>query len=212
MPFFDPQGNPIDIDEFVKIYEPIYYYRICCNNKSGFENSLRLEEKVQKILDKQHKSPYGTLSLNQICEILEWKIGSVNENDEYGIYRTKIDVQKIIKVNYNEKNLNCMLRELCDVDGMGYVYSITVIYFLSGGKFPIYDKFAHLAVNAILDKEGKKPGEKINDLKPVSDVKFETAYERYENFCGGIREIFGGKYETDRKYDRALWAYGHLFV
>lgn len=109
---------------------------------------------------------------------------------------------------------------------IGTVYMITLLYFLSHGEHPIYDRFAMMALNAILD--GKRPGEVVeytalpdkNSKKRFSKVmdcemkiyerNFETVFnpeEVYKEF-GITKEDM----KTDRRFDQALWTYGHLFT
>ena len=66
----------------------------------------------------------------------------------------------------------------------GSVYIINLIYFLSKGRFPIYDKFA--------------PGK--NDIENVVNM--------YSEYLWLLEKLFH-KYSIDRITDRALWVYGH---
>lgn len=52
----------------------------------------------------------------------------------------------------------CELRDL-NITGLGTVYLITLLYFISRGKYPIYDRFAWMAIQAICGD--KKPGEAV---------------------------------------------------
>ena len=97
---------------------------------------------------------------------------------------------------------------------MGPVYNINTLFFITGGKAPIYDAFAHKAVKALLfgipPKEvylGNNPGKKEID-------KTVAMYKEYLLLLRMVfKEYFNGKKKTDvyipRELDRALWVYGH---
>ncbi len=101
--------------------------------------------------------------------------------------------------------------------GLGPVYLITLMYFISRGTYPIYDQFAMMALTAI--HEGVKPGGKIpykglpsvKELLENDDPVF--GYQRYIDLLNAVfseEELFrDGK--PCRDVDRALWVYGHYF-
>ena len=108
-----------------------------------------------------------------------------------------------------------------EVRGIGSVYLITMLYFVSGGEYPIYDQFAAMALDAI--KNGKKPGSTIQ-IKDLPDKKSKSflnlldnpnsVYSSYIKNLEELSELFYGNkdgYQNDRRLDRALWVYGHLF-
>lgn len=108
------------------------------------------------------------------------------------------------------------------IKGIGSVYLITILYFVSSGKYPIYDRFAAMALQALLC--GKKPGTKIQirDLPDKTSDSFlnmlddpNSAYKEYINSLEIVSKMYyDGKkdgYQIDRRLDRALWVYGHLF-
>lgn len=106
-----------------------------------------------------------------------------------------------------------------DVSGVGSVYAITLLYFLSGGEYPIYDQFAMMALRAI--DSGKKPGEKVHvpdfpdkNSKAFYDLLSPDLSEEsiYQEYIRLLNKYFGDRYKTDRNIDRALWVYGHLFI
>ena len=104
-----------------------------------------------------------------------------------------------------------------DLYGLGPVYLITLMYFISRGKYPIYDQFAMIALSAI--HEGVKPGGEII-YKGLSSVKelLENddpvfGYQRYIDLLYSIfseEELFEDGVPI-RNVDRALWVYGHFF-
>ena len=99
------------------------------------------------------------------------------------------------------------------VTGIGPVYLLTLLYFLSKGIYPIYDRFAMMAVDAII--AGAKPGDAVeyHTLPDKSSKKFNTIMQDHmAPYIHKLDRVFGGKYQNSRDIDRALWTYGHLFV
>jgi hypothetical protein len=92
--------------------------------------------------------------------------------------------------------------------GFGPTYILTVIFFLTGGQQPIYDRFAHVAALAV--RQG---------LPPRSEVSFQAVrnwndYEDYKELLRAVTHACGqqsGSTTVPRCVDRALWVYGHLF-
>ena len=92
--------------------------------------------------------------------------------------------------------------------GLGTVYILTLLYFLSNEKFPIYDRFAHKAAKAIvLDKTPKDVY--VGSAPDKTDV--ENILNMYNEYLCLLKLIFGNK-KIDRKQDQALWVYGHSKV
>jgi hypothetical protein len=93
--------------------------------------------------------------------------------------------------------------------GFGHVYILTALFFASHGKYPIYDKYAHIAAQAI-----------NQDLPPwnvghYKELQNWNDYEDYMGLLSTIKEAFQGQVENSsmfisRSQDRALWVYGHL--
>ncbi|NEX01674.1 hypothetical protein SAMN04487829_1279 [Pseudobutyrivibrio sp. NOR37] len=90
-------------------------------------------------------------------------------------------------------------------NNFGAVYIINLMYFKSSRKWPIYDKFAHKALKAILME--KSPGEIWIGDAPLKGEQAKVT-NMYLEYCWLITTLFGGK-EIERKIDRALWVYGH---
>lgn len=97
---------------------------------------------------------------------------------------------------------------------IGPVYIINALFFLTGGKAPIYDVFAHKAVKALLlniaPSEvylGGNPGK--NDVDNVIAM--------YNEYMLMLKMVFKDYFEQKKKsemfisreLDRALWVYGH---
>ena len=102
-------------------------------------------------------------------------------------------------------------------NGIGPVYLITLLYFISKGQYPIYDRFAYIALQEI--KNGAEPfTTKIEPqtLPNKTSKKFKSVYEDYiEPYMQDILLVFGSDYNSSieeyRNIDRALWVYGHAF-
>ncbi len=89
--------------------------------------------------------------------------------------------------------------------GLGTVYIFTLLFFLSGGKYPIYDQFAHKAAKAIvLDKN---PNDVFVGYSP-SKTEIDKALSMYNEYRWLLSLIFGDE-SIERDQDRALWVYGH---
>ena len=205
--FFYPNGKPLDsVNTFVKLYSNIYYYA---------NRDLCLENEIDHILR------IGIQDQNDIAKIMKWKTGGKqdgdNVNTRYQIINTREIYAVIEKVRNDKKkkddneHYNDIYDKVIGLTGMGSVYARTIVYFYSGGKCPIYDKYVDIALNAIQQSNNKDFFQIIirsNDRiinNPVRNDDFRT-------FDNAIFNLFGkSRYLEGRDVDRALWAYGHLF-
>ena len=122
-----------------------------------------------------------------------------------------IDLEDKVNKRDLQSVMNTLKEKSCA--GIGTVYMITLLYFISRGTWPIYDKYAQVAVTAIL--KGRKPGDPIDysELPNKNDSKFYTLMDEtgaYKKYVENLKGIFGSEYNK-RDVDRALWVYGHLF-
>ena len=105
---------------------------------------------------------------------------------------------------------------------IGSVYMLTLLYFLSGAEYPIYDQFAHKAVKAIyFDKKpnqiyvGSAPTKELKswkkDAKNNESLKYwiNNTVNMLEEYMWYLEYIFK-KRDISREEDQALWVYGHL--
>jgi hypothetical protein len=84
-----------------------------------------------------------------------------------------------------------------------------ILFFVTGGQQPIYDRFAHIAASAIHQR-----------LPPHSDVSYRPLqnwddYEAYKGLLLPVVHACGqqpGDMTVPRSVDQALWVYGHLFT
>lgn len=101
----------------------------------------------------------------------------------------------------------------------GSIYIINLIYFLSKGRYPIYDKFAHKALKALY--MGKNPCEIFVGDAP-GKYEANKVVNMYQEYLWFLDKVFPGEKRTiglteneskesflSRKIDRALWVYGH---
>ena len=124
--------------------------------------------------------------------------------------------KKSINKKINEDNWTEAYRDALEESprNIGPVYIINALFFLTGGKAPIYDVFAHKAVKALLlniaPSEvylGGNPGK--NDIDNVIAM--------YNEYMLMLKMVFKDYFEQKKKsemfisreLDRALWVYGH---
>lgn len=107
--------------------------------------------------------------------------------------------------------------------GIGVVYYLTLLYFISKGKYPIFDQFADKALNSIIceneeffpNAENKTYNTLPSDL-PTNEKKKKEFIERYKQYCESIdslkKKLTNKTYsnQENRSLDRALWVYGHI--
>lgn len=195
--------------KFIELYNHIYY----------FENrGSMLEDRIQKILYDD------CLDGNDFLTILQWKIGAVEppnveEQSVKNQWRT-IYAKELIndysgrKTEVGDANLSELLEKLMGYNGIGPVYAITIIYFMSKGKYPIYDKFAHIALLKLAARTDYKALISDRDRHKVfhdDSTNIGRIIDDYLRYIGLLRECFSDEWEKTRDIDRALWTYGHLF-
>ena len=228
--FYDPQGKKISKEEFLKFYGDCYY----------LNNSKVSEEAIEKLLN------IDQLSAEDVMLIIRWELGRIDHKksqnlneivfrgNEYGFFtqtergRT-VDARElceIIATNYthwkNSEDYQGILNKMREnsPDNIGTVYLLTLLYFITQGKCPIYDRFAMMAARAISgDGAGldKKPGDVVEykDLPAKNEAGFNNLINgdksKYKEFVRNLQQIFGDEYKKNRDIDRALWVYGHCF-
>lgn len=101
--------------------------------------------------------------------------------------------------------------------GIGTVYLITLLFFLSKGLLPIYDRFASAALSAL--ESGIKPGNEVEVVTPPSkELVMKVKKELYDPFIAKMNSNTYANYnkctniEERRRIDQALWVYGHYFI
>ncbi|MDE6733745.1 MAG: hypothetical protein K2J77_12835 [Oscillospiraceae bacterium] len=208
MKFFDLENNSISKKSFVEIYSSIYLY---VNRDDELENT------ILEILRNRQKDCPPELTETDISNILKWKTGSKIKDGCVNIrFGRKINIKNVYNATQkadttlpiDDNKARSLVDKFCTVENIGPVYAITLLYFLSGGKYPIYDVYARIAVEAI-DGEREIPLKKNRSNNSPSLSGFNDYNNNYRKKI--VKEIFRGEDIRDRKFDRALWAYGHLF-
>lgn len=143
--------------------------------------------------------------------------GKINKN-AFETYCSKLMEELKDEINQNVENENWekAYRTVMEISpkNIGPVYNINTLFFLTGGKAPIYDAFAHKAVKALLFDIlpcdvylGGNPDKKDVD-------KVVAMYQEYMILLKMLfKDCFKNKQKNDmfipRELDRALWVYGH---
>lgn len=234
MKFYTSDGNEIDKSEFVEKYGNSYYQGcLRCIPRVG-QSSRFVEDHIDTLLKNGIQKPLD------VVRILAWKIGKIKHSESQDSfvyaddwknaeqfvayrYNCKFDIQTISeyiannitqlekKAENHPQQVLCELRDL-HINGLGTVYIITLLYFISRGQYPIYDRFAWKAIQAICDD--KKPGDIINasELPEKKSRAFDTVFDTHMiPYMKKMESVFGSAYQESRDVDRALWVYGHAF-
>ncbi len=215
MKYYYPNGKEIgSFAEFVDFYSKLYYY-LCPD--------MELEKEIDKILSCPESKK---LDIDDVKNIFMWKTNVKKETVTGNTIKTrygKIDLKKVrekIKCvekieTKDEKDIEKIFEKLKG-DGIGTVYAITAIYFLKRGEYPIYDKFAHVALKALQDEDNlfDKDGYLLKLFPDGSIESFSSYIKNFKDPLTTMLQEAGldyKAYKSDRNIDRALWVYGHLF-
>lgn len=148
--------------------------------------------------EKEYAQMYGkTVSIAEFkryCEKLEQRSSEINES--------------IISKNWSAAYGKCVTYA---PNGFGPVSIFNSLFFISKGKLPIYDRFAHIAVRALaleLTPTEIYMGANPNKSESMAILMFEEYIKLlegvFENSASINNEMF-----ISRELDRALWVYGH---
>lgn len=190
--------------------------------------STKAVEQIAYDTIESKESPCPTITRNHIA----WKAGrlKVDEGGKYtwdgknGMGNTILNIDSYLEmINKNRSEICKMLDNgdiklayekllklnmECGVKQLGAVYLITIIFFMSKGKYPIYDKFAHKAALAI--RGDKNPLEV--SVKPAPDkTSISAVMKMYDEYLYLLNDVIGTT-ELSRGQDQALWVYGHSKV
>lgn len=156
--------------------------------------------------------------------VFGWKLGQIDhqasEHKQQVVYKSDWDQHLIAGMQFTSPDLSSAISLLAaqmsqiqtlqpeaifdlhhKLNDIGPVYILTFLFFLTHGQWPIYDKYAAIAVEAIT--LGQVPGSKVK----VSQL---SSWRGYTKFVGKISWICGSQ-NISREQDQALWAYGHFF-
>ena len=162
--FFTQTAKEIKQDEFIAVYNDAYYMDNHSNiNVNGIEKSSPYIENKMECLLKE-----GIQEEQDVIHILAWKTGKIkhgvsekNQRFEYASdwvnaeegkvkrYGKEIDMKPFAQyISKNIKDLSStadkdpqkVMNQLKEQspNGIGTVYLITLLYFISKGKYPIY--------------------------------------------------------------------------
>lgn len=241
MTFYDFAGKKIaGIKEFIDLYEPSYFMG---NPKAQgiihSQSSRYVEENEIMPILTGHINSYS-----DFAKIMAWKIGKIKHLeseaankiiyaadwqlcDEQNPMRYGKELQLMKLSDYilcNREELEALaldnpqecLRRIRNVNitGIGTVYLITILFFLSHGNYPIYDRFAMASLLAA--EQGLSPAAKerveILELPTKWERGFATICEKqYAEYIKRLDDL-NFDYKNDRRLDRALWVYGHAFL
>jgi hypothetical protein len=264
--FFNLGGGEINKEEFIKSYSANYFLdgkeiRADSNRKIN-QSSRWVEDKIEKILrdgismpadiklilawklgNLNHEASQSKESIEYNCKYKHDSVFKNNNGNEVKakpyidyIYKNLQDFKEKAKSYENLGDVFCKLRKDKPAN-FGNTYLLTLIFFLSNGAFPIYDRFAQIAIEAI--KNGIQPNSKLGfpgfiessdpqwEDGPRGGQHIESFYKKYQDdlkdiFCGELEDCkqrrASGKatdlkeaIKIERNIDRALWVYGHLF-
>lgn len=148
----------------------------------------------------------------------------VAEQNNSVIYETDKKPEQIWRniINYVQDHPN-------NAVGIGPVYLITFLFFITQGEYPIYDRFAMAALlsfelncdkfNLIPDHTRMKIGYLPDkNSKAISNLLSDDN-NIYAEYLKLLNKYFGDDWKADKKktleevrnIDRALWVYGHYF-
>lgn len=242
------EGVVDDYEKFLTIYNTIYDY---LNRDFALENEIRKllnSNKKEFTPEDIAKIVYWKVggvdrsNLNKPMYGIRWKIEyQYGEIDVLDVYHA---VKKVLNIAKDDDDLilrgiltECLKGEeyqdykienenviTSGIRHMGPVYAITLAYFMTHGRLPIYDKFAHIALLAIngkgMNDHFKKPFEyfytkesleKVSPAECTNINKIIERYNIYKEMAYDLYKEFGRENDKDRTIDRALWVYGHLF-
>lgn len=237
MTFYDLDGNSLGTHDFIELYSKYYFND---NDKAEgikyTQSSSYVEnEKIMPILQ-GHIDSYS-----DFAKIMAWKIGKIKHKESQDKkkiiyasdwsncektnplrYKNKLDLKKLAKyICSNREELEILaiqnpqecLRRLSKVNisGIGTVYLITLLFFLSHGQYPIYDRFAQGALYAFKNDIKPNGAVCVRELPTKNSGGFANLMEgQYGEYIKEL-EALGVDYKNDRRVDRALWVYGHAF-
>ena len=138
-----------------------------------------------------------------------------NEFEEYYNSLNQENQDQIIKfVKENDWKNEYDVLNRSPATNIGPVYNINTLFFLTKGKAPIYDAFAHKAVKSLL--LGIAPSEVYLGANP-NKIETEKVVLMYREYMLLLKMFFPNEIHKEgnddmfisRELDRALWVYGH---
>ena len=235
--FYDLEGNEICKECFVENYKALYFSGFKTPKSTIKANSRVAEKIIEKVLLEGIKSEKDVKDImawkmSKIDSCQTWKQGTIKyaqgwiDSDGKALscrrwhFHINIVAKQVLELVAKEQGspmdpqfiLDRLKKCLDKEDGIGTTYMVTLLYFIKKGQYPIYDQFADRAVTAI--REGVVPCTQLIDpidLPSRKENRFDRTIEILQQYVRCIECIFGLDYYDSRKYDRALWVYGHFF-
>lgn len=224
--FYNTKFKSIDKKEFIKVYSEIYFHYNNYNVEKEIKNYLKEgnEKNWHNIFAWKLGKTKSILSLEEI-ENLELKLRTGNALDLDKIRFDGVNKEIISKFDecFSKNNIDWekveeLLKEIVNtfskIKGIGSTYIITILYFLTNGICPIYDRFANMALIAYENNIKpwnylRKGDKKLYKEIPSKDNSKVISY--YIEYWKKLIAIFGKNNYSSRKIDQALWTYGHMF-
>lgn len=182
MKFYMPDGRKeLARSEFIRLYAANYYLESAKQVPKISQSSRFIENEMERLLKN------GIRTQQDVAHILAWKIGKIVHKKSVSKFVYASDWQDAEHLNVTRYGRPFELAKLANyivenierleldavsnpqgvlnefrtenIVGIGTVYLITLLYFLSKGKYPIYDQFAKKALDAIT--RDRRPGESI---------------------------------------------------
>ncbi len=233
MTFFDEQGKQIQCQQWLKTYKPYYFLNGSTRGQrinSRNQTSPFVESQVCALLKQTTQ-----LSKDDLILAVAWKIGAIDHHGSEAAQKIKYlyNWDTALRdryrrdfsegISYLSAKMPTILQQInqgdpqylfdlhSTLDGFGPVYVLAILFFMTHGKYPIYDQFAHIAVEAI--HRSLPPGSYI----PYRPLQEWSDYQHFMNLLrpiGGAcpREVGDSRMFISRPVDRALWVYGHFFT
>lgn len=138
----------------------------------------------------------------------KFELGKLHSN----ILQIKNKLLDYIKNDEVEKSFGLLWNN--KIRHIGTVYLITILYFLSNGKYPIYDRFVDVALDYI-NRTRKTKMPKHGDSRKTKTLTIKKYIKFKEKMDKLYKEYYSDEkidYLTNRELDRALWVYGHGYI
>lgn len=225
-----------ELQKFVDTYEKYYFDDLKSEDKkTGNDLGVTITHPVSREFEALVMSCLA--KDQQSIDTIAWKLGmQYKDGDLKDRYHT-FPIEKVKKYINETAKLDLLFESELDIrksydevlsvvsdlelTGYGSVYIISSLFFLSKGKIPIYDYYAHVAVKALLDKinpqevyVGAVP---TKDQCSIGDKSNKSAVNLLLEYQRQLKDLAEGTehFKTDegmyisRQLDRALWVYGH---
>src|SRR5438874_1853073 len=213
--FFDQKGQVLDLTSWCDLYGSYYFLdgpkhgrKICTRNQT----SRFVELEAIRILNQTQPLNYENLKF-----IFGWKLGQINHRvPDQVSYKPDWSQHLIAQVRFDTPDFSAAISWLTDqmpliqtltpedifdlrhkLDKIGPVYILTLLFFLSHGQWPIYDKYAAIAVEAITLGQAPESNVRLTQL---------SSWRQYKVFVDKVSWLFGCQ-NISREQDQALWAY-----